>query len=289
MMDKNSIFFNIARIVQNVDPNLDFTIFEVGALPLGENQEPFYQILDFFPQSRIIAFEVDEKLCNDLNSATPSNIQYYPTALGERTETRDFFMTAHPMCASLYKSDDKYIDLYNGLEVSRFKENMTLDTVSIKDFAAENKIENIDFIKIDIQGAELDVFKGGSELVSKALMIVSEVEFIPLYKNQPLFGDVSACLSEMGLMFHKFLGVAGRTLKPFVINNDPNTISQQMWSDALFIRNVEFIKKLSSTELLKFSLLSSLYNSVDLSLLCLQTYDHKNRTDLLNQTLKTIG
>ncbi|MBN2803979.1 MAG: FkbM family methyltransferase, partial [Deltaproteobacteria bacterium] len=279
---------NIAKIVRKADPNLDFTIFEIGALPLGENQEPFYQILDLFPKSRIIAFEVDEKLCNDLNSATPSNIQYYPKALGERTETRDFFMTAHPMCASLFISDDKFIDLYNGLEVSRFKEKMTLDTVSIEDFAAENNIENIDFIKIDIQGAELDVFKGGSGLVSKSLMIVTEVEFLPLYKGQPLFGDVSAYLSELGLMFHKFLGVAGRTLKPFVINNDPNTVSQQMWSDAVFIRNVEFVKTLSSKELLKFALLSSLYNSVDLSLLCLQTYDDKNRTELLNQTLKII-
>ena len=55
-------------------------------------------------------------------------------------------------------------------------------------------------------------------------MIVSEVEFVEHYKNQPLFGDVSDFLNK-NFMFHKFLGLSGRALKPVVLKNDENSLS----------------------------------------------------------------
>ena len=42
-------------------------------------------------------------------------------------------------------------------------------------------IYTIDFIKIDVQGGELDVFKGGSKTLKNVLKIVCEVEFIQHY------------------------------------------------------------------------------------------------------------
>ena len=39
-------------------------------------------------------------------------------------------------------------------------------------------------------------------------MIVSEVEFVEQYINQPLFGDVSSFLKKQDFMLHKFLGFA---------------------------------------------------------------------------------
>ena len=66
-------------------------------------------------------------------------------------------------------------------------------------------MKSVDFIKIDIQGAELDVFKGGVDTLKDVVAIVSEVEFIPHYIDQPLFGDVCSFLTEKGFMFHKFL------------------------------------------------------------------------------------
>ena len=62
----------------------------------------------------------------------------------------------------------------------------------------------IDFLKVDIQGAELDVFKGSRETLKEILMIVSEVEFIEQYIDQPLFGDVSSFLKDFDFMFHNF-------------------------------------------------------------------------------------
>ena len=45
------------------------------------------------------------------------------------------------------------------------------------------KIDCIDFIKIDVQGAELDVFKGGKKALENVLKIICEMEFVPLYES----------------------------------------------------------------------------------------------------------
>ena len=81
-------------------------------------------------------------------------------------------------------------------------------------------------------------------------------------------------------MFHKFLGLAGRALKPMVINNDPNLPSQHIWSDAVFIRHIQAIQNLGAQQLLKLSVLAAVYGSPDLSYYCLAHHDMKNGTTL---------
>lgn len=172
---------------------------------------------------------------------------------------------------------NRLIDLYSNLEVSRLKKEETIDTVSLDYFVAQNDVGPVDFIKIDIQGAELDVFQGGKKVLADTLAIVTEVEFIPLYENQPLFGDVSAHLHDQGIWFHKFLGMSGRTLKPMVMRGDPSFASQHMWTDAVFMRSPMELDRLSPVQLLKLAVLTLLYGSIDVTAHCLSEYDR--RTD----------
>ncbi len=60
---------------------------------------------------------------------------------------------------------------------------------------------NIDFIKIDVQGAALDVLQGGIHcLKENTLGIEVEVEFSPIYDKQALFSDVDSFIrGNLGL------------------------------------------------------------------------------------------
>ena len=165
------------------------------------------------------------------------------------------------------------------MNVAYLKNVTEIDTISLDDFKKIEQIKSIDFIKIDIQGAELDVFKGASNILKDVLMIVSEVEFVEHYKNQPLFGDVSDFLKK-NFMFHKFLGLSGRALKPVVLKNDENFPSQHMWSDAMFILNFKNIYNTSDNNLLKMAVLSFLYNSPDLTFFYLKEYDKRRKTSI---------
>lgn len=242
--------------------------------------EPFHSLPDFFPGSRILAFELDTDLCKVLNEKAESNIKYFPVALGEREEKRTLYETAHPMCSSLYRPNEELLLNYNNLECAMLKSESSVGTESLDSFIQRNHIDNIDFIKIDIQGAELDVFKGGGKTLKDVVFIISEVEFIPLYTNQPLFGDVCNHLWSHDFMFHKFKSIAGRTIKPFIINDNPNFPSQHMWSDAVFMKKIHKLKDLASDKLLKTGVLSYMYESLDVALYCFKQYDERENTNL---------
>lgn len=275
----------LIRIISETVKSLHFTILEIGALPLGEN-EGFHFLLKVFPGSRIIAFEVDNALCENLNKKAQPGLKYYPVALGRTEENRRFYQTMHPMCSSLYRPNEKLLDRYNNLEVARLKSVDTLDTVSLDNFVSNHDIGSVDFIKIDIQGAELEVFEGGVSTLENTLAIVSEVEFVPLYEDQPLFGDVCAFLARQGIGFHKFVGLSGRTLKPLILQNDLNFATQHLWSDVLFLRDIAQLSRLSSQQLLKYAVISNLYNSLDVALFCILEHDKREGTRLAEKYLR---
>tara|TARA_R110001599_G_scaffold8056_2_gene38688 strand:+ start:2460 stop:3335 length:876 start_codon:yes stop_codon:yes gene_type:complete len=276
----------LGNIVKKYSPDLSFSIFEIGAAPLVDEQESFYKLAEIFPKSKISAFEVDEAVCADLNIKSRSNITYYPTALGSRNGEQVFYETNAPMCCSLYQPNDAFNSKYNNLEVALLKSKSTIKTTTLDTFIQDNSIDTIDFIKIDVQGAELDIFKGGIKAMANTLLVVSEVEFVPLYIDQPLFGDVCQHFTTQGLMFHKFLKLEGRTLKPIVLKNDINAATQHMWSDAVFIKDIAKIDALSSDNILKLSLLAFLYGSADLTFYCFQIYDDREKTTICDDFAK---
>lgn len=275
----------IGALVNSVAPGITFTLLEIGALPVGELKEPFYQLIELFPGSKILAFEVDKKLCDELNNKPYHGVQYFPFALGNENKEFPFYVTNHPMCCSLYKPNEDLMRQYNNLDVAMLKSVSSINTITLDTFANENGVDSIDFVKIDIQGAELDVFQGGIKVLSDTVFIVCEVEFIPLYINQPLFGDVCKYLNSVDLMFHKFLGLAGRTLRPIIMDNNKNYASQHMWSDAVFIRDIQKLSNISKEKLLKMGILAFLYGSPDLTFFCFQKYDESMNTNLHQQLL----
>lgn len=275
----------LAAVIGAASPGLQFTILEVGALQLGQRTEPFYRLLDLFPGSQIIGFEVEQALCDAMNAKAKPGVRYFPVALGERNERRKFYLTRHPMCASLYEPNQELLSLYNNFEVAYLKQISEIDTESLDHFKAAQGLAAIDFIKIDIQGAELDVFRGGLQALKDVLAIVCEVEFIPHYLHQPLFGDVCAFLSAHQLMFHKFIGLSGRTLRPILINKNPDFSTQHIWSDAMYIRHPQAVDQLTDQQLLKLSLLAAVYQSPDLSYFCLARYDQRHGSSLARDAM----
>jgi len=277
-MNVKEILNKLILNLKELDNVLTFRILEIGALNLGK-KEKFYDLLNYFPNSEIIGFEVDKNICKKMNSVSKVGVKYFPFAIGKKKEIRKFYETNHPMCSSLYKPNHNLLSLYNNMEVSFLKEESEIETIDLDTFVSENKIGNVDFLKIDVQGAELDIFKGATKTLKNSLFIISEVEFLKIYENQPLFGDVSNFLSDNDFMFHKFLGMGGRSLKPLILNNNKNFPSQHLWSDAIFIKNVLMIKKLTSREILKLSVISILYECFDLGFFCLNIHDELFKTN----------
>jgi len=285
-MDAISLF---SQILRDANRPLTFNIFEIGARAIHADEEPFYRLLSLFPGSTIAAFEPDEELCARKNAGPRDSVVYFPVALGRTEETRDFYNTENAMCSSLYEPNQEMISRYNNMDVARLKSISRIDTVSLDHFVSNHDLDPVDFIKIDIQGAELDVFQGGLSTLKNVLAIVSEAEFVEHYVDQPLFGDVCAFLSRQSIQFQKILGVGGRTLKPIQFDDNPNLCSQQMWADVLFIRSLFEKRNLSGDQYLKIAALALLYDCLDVALFCCREVDINEQGTIGQQFLRRLN
>jgi hypothetical protein len=102
------------------------------------------------------------------------------------------------------------LDRYHQLgELVQVKARHEVQTVRLDDVVAPG---GMDLLKIDVQGAERLVFDGAATRLDECLVVWTEVEMVPLYQGQPLFGDIDARLRSHGLQFLCFTGLASRAL-----------------------------------------------------------------------------
>lgn len=267
-------------------PDLTFEILEIGAVHLTSEPEPFYRLLDDFPGSRVHAFELDPASCEALSAQARPGVVIHPAAIGRCREMRTVHLTNHAMCTSLYRPNEGLLREFNSLEVASLRETSQVETRSLDELAHEGHFDRVDLIKIDIQGAELDAFLGATQTLRSTLAIVTEVEFSPIYEGQPLFGDVDRELRSQGYMFHKFFGLAGRCLRPAVLNNNPKIGSWHLWSDAMYLKHLQGWPQLEPAALARLAILGLLYGSPDVCFRCLQLCDQKLSTRLVEAMLE---
>jgi len=274
-------FVRVAFAVQSSFPDLTFEVLEIGAVPVSNRPEPFHPLLDTFPGSRVHAFELDEKSFAVLEAHKRHDVTIHRAAIGARRERRTVHLTNLPVCTSLYHPNESLLRHFNFLDVSYLRSKETVETVALDDLLDEGLFSSIDFVKIDIQGAELDAFVGGRRTLGAALALLTEVEFVPMYEDQPLFGDVDRELRDQGFMFHKFIGMEGRTLRPVVFPGGPGDSSWHLWSDAMFVRDLSRWGDLDARSLAKLALLALVYGSPDVTYRCLKLCDERLGTDLV--------
>ena len=104
------------------------------------------------------------------------------------------------------------------------------ETVQTKRLDDVEEYPPIDFMKIDVQGGELDILRHGVNTLGNVTVVQLEVEFVPVYKDQPLFGDLQVFLRDQGFQLHKFIDIAGRCFRPFQMGKNPYGAMSQFLS-----------------------------------------------------------
>ncbi len=277
--------FNFIDILDDKPPLI--TIIDIGAQHIGD-EALSYQSLIKQGLCRVIGFEPVQQECEKLNSMHP-DFTYLPYFIGDGT-FQDFHLTNAPVTASLYEPNHALLKRFVNLdELCQVVEVEEVATVRLDDV---REIDcSPDFIKCDVQGAELQVFENAERLLQDTVLVESEVEFVQLYKDQPLFGDIDACLRGQGFQFHKLLGLCGRPYAPLSIKGDPNRpISQHLWSDAVYVSDPATFDALPIEKLLTLAiLLHEIYQSVDLCCAVLQVYDRRSGTELSGKYLTKLN
>lgn len=259
-------------LAELLDIDVTIDVVDIGANPIASAGSPPYQGLLDAGNVRLVGFEPNRDALAELQAQKSAHETYLPYAVYDGTE-QELKICKAPGMTSLLEPDPAVLSCFHGFdEWGQVTGREKIQTVRLDDVA---EIDALDFLKIDIQGAELEVFRNGTGKLADCLVIQSEVEFIPMYENQPLFSDVDLFLREQGFVLHRFIDQTSRVIKPLIVDNNPYAgLSQLLWADAIFIRDFTRFDLLNPVQLLKIALiLHDVYSSFDVALRALLTRD----------------
>ena len=112
---------------------------------------------------------------------------------GEDGVATEFYLPKNAVAtgASLYKEQTAHYDGDN-LRV------VPVTTRRLDALAKEHKLPSPDIIKLDVQGAELDVLAGAGALLANTSAIIAELSFLSYNDAAPLIADVIAGIDRLG-------------------------------------------------------------------------------------------
>jgi FkbM family methyltransferase len=260
-------------------------IVDIGANPV-DGAPPYKRLLSD-PLVQVVGFEPQQEELDTLNKAKGANETYLPLVIGDGKAHTLHICTASGM-TSLLKPNVPVLELFHGFaQWAKVTRTEKVKTVRLDDVP---ETEGMDYLKIDIQGAELMVLENAKKRLKRAVVIHTEVEFLPLYTNQPLFADVAQFLQTQGFMLHRLQPMVSRSLKPVLVRDNAYAgLSQHVWADAIFIRDIVDLEPMDSPQLLTMAtILHNCYQSIDVVLRLMTEYDARENTQFAEVYKKLI-
>ncbi|WP_052012808.1 FkbM family methyltransferase [Asticcacaulis sp. AC460] len=247
-------------------------IVDIGASPI--DGDPPYAPLLAMGRAQVTGFEPDAAALAALNLKRGPAETYLPHAVGDGGR-HILHICKAPGMTSLLEPNMPLLELFHGFGAwGRVIATEAVDTVRLDDVP---EVRGVEYLKIDIQGGELMALQNAMQCLQTALLIHTEVEFLPMYVDQPLYADVDRFLRTQGFMIHRFAPLTSRAIKPLMIGNDPRAgFSQVLWADAVFVRDITRLDLMTADQLLRLAeILHDVYRSYDVSLHLLKAYDRR--------------
>jgi FkbM family methyltransferase len=275
--------FSITDVIEEMPL---ISILDVGAMKDDPNR---YQTLLDRGLATVVGFEPRLDALAKLEGG--ENEFYLPHAVGSGSQ-EIFYECRHGGCSSIYKPSPPHIDSFTSIGTSEGANFEIVGEAPITTVRLDEieQLTEADYLYIDVQGAELDVLKGAEKMLGDVAVIDLEVEFVPLYENQPLFADVDRFMRAHGFLIHKLIDVSGRPFKPFLLNDNPaEAISQLLWADAVYVPNFTRFAETAPQRLLKTAIiLHEVYDSYDLAALALAAREEMTGDGVYGDYLKSL-
>ena len=178
------------------------TIFDIGSCE-GEDTIRYSRL---FPNARLFAVEplpsnVDKVRAN-LGRFGVSRAQVVPLALSDTTGSATFHVSSGQpspeisdwgMSSSLLAPTEENLKVWPWLKFSR---TIEVPTDTLANLARREAVDEIDYVHMDVQGAELKVLEGAGDLIRRIKAIWLEVSTVEFYKGQPLKQDIERWLAD---------------------------------------------------------------------------------------------
>lgn len=215
-----------------VSLNERFTILEGGAADSFSDTR--WQAFDP-ARKRLYGFEPNREECDALNAKSREmglDYRFYPIGLWREPCRLPLYENKSGGGTSFYRQDTALTDRwkFESSTVTRLAKDTFYptgtsewDLTTIDKWAAETGVSDIDFLKLNVQGAELDILQGATSILDNVIGMQVEVAFVVSYRDRPMFADVDKFLRSKGFTFFELIGhhCIGRADSPITAQQAP--------------------------------------------------------------------
>jgi FkbM family methyltransferase len=249
-------------------------VVDIGANPI--DGDPPYKPMLQAGLCTVTGFEPQREALAELQRRKGPLETYLPHAVGDGG-THTLNVCRASGMTSLFAPDAATLELFAALKsLGEVLRREPMATRRLDDIA---EIDGLDFLKIDIQGGELAVFRHGREKLAQAVAIQTEVSFVTLYEGQPALGDIDVELRAQGFIPHCFAAVKQWPIAPLVVGGDERRpLNQLLEADLVYVRDFSRPDGLDDEQLKQLALIAHhCYGSYDLAVRCLYLLERRGR------------
>lgn len=183
----------------------------------------------FFPGALLQLFEpipeCQRQLTGNLRRIDPARWRLWTCALGSKPGEAEIHVDDFSPSSSLLPMSEAHQLAFPGTGRSR-PLRVPISTLDIVE--PELGLQARVLLKLDVQGYELEVLKGGGHLLQHVSHVLVETSFVRLYEGQPLHDTVDAFLVRAGF---RFCG-------PYAVRQESKS-GRVLQMDALYARGVD--------------------------------------------------
>jgi len=164
---------------------MKFHYLDIGAA--NNNREAEWNL--YVPEATYSLFEPDPVAFEKLRNLRGKNIgNVLEVALGSTPVLKSFNICKKRELSSFLQPNYEIVNRSPDRERWQIESTQKMKVETLDEQLPT--IGPIDFIKLDTQGTELDILRGATLALQNVIALQVEVEFIELYKTQPLFDEV---------------------------------------------------------------------------------------------------
>lgn len=173
----------------------------MAAADIGARGGVDTDLLAIAPAVTVIAFEPEpdeaQRLCGS-NVGSWRAVQYVNAAIGGIVGKGTLFLPPAKAGASLLRHNPIMIEAFGNESLHGSAGTIEVDVTTLHQLRQEDQIPRIDYLKVDVEGAELAILQAAASLLPELSAMKVEVSFLEQRIAQPLVWDVVNFVRQNG-------------------------------------------------------------------------------------------
>jgi FkbM family methyltransferase len=178
-----------------------------------------------FPDADIVSFEPNPEAFEPLERATRGlAVECVPCGVGSCAGRLDLHVNASSGMSSFLQFSAKHRSLYPSVVDGA---GLAVEVTTLDSYFDKRRLAQPLLIKLDVQGFDAEVLRGGARVLEAATWVILELSFEAMYDGETSFGEMLELMSSLGW----------RMLRPIDFLVHPST-REILQIDALFVKKI---------------------------------------------------